>query len=56
MFDRYTERLDAQFQKRKYAILENLCFPEFLSYYYGGKVKHELRVASYEFRHTRYKF
>ena len=34
MLDRYTDRPDSHFQNGKYAILENLCFAEFLSYHY----------------------
>ena len=34
MLDRYTDRPDSHFQNGKYAILENLCFAEFLSYCY----------------------
>ena len=34
MLDKYTDRPDSHFQNGKYAILENLCFAEFLSYYY----------------------
>ena len=34
MLDRYTDRPDSHFQNGKYAILENLCFAEFISYYY----------------------
>ena len=34
MLDRYTYRPDSHFQNGKYAILENFCFAEFLSYYY----------------------
>ena len=34
MLDRYTDWPDSDFQNGKYAILENLCFAEFLSYYY----------------------
>ena len=30
MLDRYTDRPDSHFQTGKYAILENLCFAEFL--------------------------
>ena len=34
MLDKYTDRPDSHFQNGKYAILENLCFAEFLTYYY----------------------
>ena len=34
MLDRCTDRPDSHFQNGKYAILENLCFAEILSYYY----------------------
>ena len=34
MLDRYTDRPDSHFQNRKYAILENLFFAVFLSFYY----------------------
>ena len=34
MLDRYTYGPDSHFQNGKYAILENLCFAEFLSFYY----------------------
>ena len=35
MLDRYTNIPDSHFQNGEYAILENLCFAEFLSYYYA---------------------
>ena len=34
MLDRYIYRPDSHFENGKYAFLENLCFAEFLSYYY----------------------
>ena len=34
MLDRYIYRPDSHFENEKYAFLENLCFAEFLSYYY----------------------
>ena len=34
MLDRCIDRPDSHFENGKYAFLENLCFAEFLSYYY----------------------
>ena len=34
MLDRYIDRPGSDFENGKYAFLENLCFAEFLSYYY----------------------
>lgn len=37
MLDRYFDRLDMCYQNGKYAIIDSLCFSEFLSYYQLAK-------------------
>ena len=49
MSDRYIDRPDSHFQNGKYAILGNLCFAEFLSYYHVESKINE--ILNYNDRH-----
>ena len=42
MMDRYTDRSNADYENGKYALLDSMCFGEFLRYYSLAKTKHNL--------------
>ena len=42
MMDRYTDRSNADYENGKYAVLDSMCFAEFLRYYSVAKTNHNL--------------